>query len=148
MISYSNEEILHSIIYALLYGLAFSFFNFCFDIANTFFLSIFYRVKIVRKEDNNDIVLAKNRTGLGGFLVFMKIFLFSLGFMVLSYVALDGVVRIYMLVLCFASFYLAKNMIFNRVLDIFEKGLDNIMAIIYTFLIDFVNRIKGKKAKD
>ena len=50
---------------------------------------------------------------LGGFLTSLSIILFGLGFSILSYVSLDGQIRIYMLFFSFASFYLSKKAFLN-----------------------------------
>ena len=50
---------------------------------------------------------------LGGFLTSLLIILFGLGFSILSYISLDGQIRIYMLFFSFASFYLSKKVFFN-----------------------------------
>lgn len=56
-----------------------------------------------------------------GFMAAVGVVLFSLGFMLLSYYSLDGMLRLYMLVIAFSAFILTKKYIFDKIIVFLKK---------------------------
>ncbi len=117
MISFTTEEILASILYSLGYGALF----FVLISALRLLLSIVSAIPTIVKKQ---IVFSKvlplpdfkeciKPRGVGGVFLFLSIIAFSLGFVTISYISLDGMIRIYMLILSFAAFYLLNSAFFN-----------------------------------
>ncbi len=63
------------------------------------------------------------------FISAVGIVIFSLCFMLLSYLCLDGMLRGYMLVFSFTSFYLSKKYIFEKILLFFKKMAKKVINI-------------------
>lgn len=120
MISFSLGEILGSVIYALAYGVVFSVaFSLCRLIRGILFAlpeitieSIKYK-KIFPLPNFKQYIDPKI---IGPLFGFVWIIIFTLGFILISYFSLDGVIRIYMLLIAFASFYLS-NFLFCDILN-------------------------------
>ena len=90
--SFSFDEVFLSVILALIYGVIFS----------VFLSPILYFFK-------------------GAFVTAVSIIFFSFGFMLLSYVALDGELRMYMLLFSLSSFFLSKKYIFDRIFCLLKR---------------------------
>ena len=113
MMTFTTEEMFSSVIFALAYGAIFAIFlsfivilkqsislmldmlKTTLDFEKIFPLPSFGKMKINHKSNT--------------FISVVSIFLFAVGFSLLSYLSLDGQIRLYMLVLSFASFYLSKT---------------------------------------
>lgn len=116
MMTFSFAEILRSVFYAIIYG---CIFEFCvlviklikgvIEVAGESFQSIIHFKKLMPLPSFSEI---KTTDNLGPFLSAALILSFSLGFSLLSYIALDGEIRIYLLLISFASFYLSKFVFF------------------------------------
>lgn len=119
MINFSLEEITRSILYASSFGILFSFIYTGVRLFKSILLTIpeFIRELFVfdrlfyTPDFKKSMILMKN----GRLMTFISILLFSLGLVTVSYLSLDGEIRIYMIVFSFASFYLA-NIVFFRIL--------------------------------
>lgn len=112
MIAFSGREIAYSVISALIFGAGLSVLaslmevlgivfqnmrNFTRDIFKFEKLTELSSVKF-NKENQKKAIILRN----------IGIVAFTVGFILLSYFCLDGIIRIYMVILCFASFYLSK----------------------------------------
>lgn len=117
MISFTNPEIFLSIIYAVLYGGFFAFgysvlltVNSLIKSSSDIMLGILRFDKIFPLPRYKSLLNSQKH---GPIIAFLSIVFFSVGFVLLSYLSLDGIIRLYMLVLSFASFYLLKITIFD-----------------------------------
>ncbi len=123
MITFTYKEIADSILYAILYGVSFAVFYSALVLVRSIFYSLPDIVKKTVKFDKifplpNFSHVGKS-TKTGKILSFISPLLFCLGFCVLSYISLDGIIRIYMLILSSASFYLAKIAFYEFFIRIF-----------------------------
>ena len=118
---FTAEEIFRSIVSALIYGTFFEIlciiiYSFCTLISELISLPrkvFFYGGKLMSSPyatvaDNNSPTRVR---GAGAFVLIVKVLLFSLGFLLLSYYSLDGVIRAYLLLLSLSSLYLVRNLI-------------------------------------
>ena len=90
--SFSLSEIIASVIYAIIFGIGFS--------------AIWTPISLIFKSALS--------ASLG-------VVFFALGFLLLSYFTLDGMLRGYMLVFAFSSFILTKKYIFEKLADFLKK---------------------------
>ena len=117
MLSFTSEEIFASITHALLFGFIFAI-----------IVSLLLMIKGVTEglgQGIKEVIYfdrilplpsfkyLKNQSKPGGVLSVFLIFTFAIGFSILSYVSLDGELRLYMLIVAFASFYLSKFAFFG-----------------------------------
>ena len=130
--TFSAEEIFSSVIFALAYGAIFAVI-FSLTVVMKESLAVFFnmlknslRYDKIFPLPSYEKVKISNKTG--AFISVVSIFLFAVGFSLLSYLALDGQLRLYMLTLSFASFYLSKIAFF----DIFSR------VILFAFRISFI----------
>ena len=133
MIAFTTEEILLSIIYSIGFGVMFS----CLYSASLGLISL---LKSGSKIFAFFMVSAspfdgfKQKWGFrtyspGPVHSFLSIILFAIGYSITSYVSLDGEIRLYTLIVSFASFYLS-NSAFSIILNkIFLKFLSLILAL-------------------
>ena len=114
MIFFTIEEYFYSAIYALGLGIAYSAaLSFLqsimslFRILPTFFYEIFNYSHLFApfKVDRHLLKIRNKKSAIG---VFISILSFSFIFLLISYVTLDGVLRIYLLIVLFASFYVSN----------------------------------------
>lgn len=112
MMTFSSAEILESMICALIYGASFAaLLSLAMLIkglvvkSGEIFKEIIGFEKIFPLPRFKEIVFAQ---GCGAVLSFFAVVSFAVGFSMLSYYSLDGELRLYMLILSFASFYLSK----------------------------------------
>ena len=134
MISFTHAEILSSCIWAVMYGLFYCVL-YCISVSLTNLLSClpgdiksmlgFERIFPLPKFKH------EKTKSIGSLLIIILVFLYGLGFSLISYAALDGEIRLYMLVLSFASFYLSKNVFFN-----FEQST---IRLIYVALLKIIS---------
>lgn len=135
MMDFSFEEIISSVLYALIYGAGFSIFYMLislFFVMIRAFRQVFVEIISFDKILPSPTVKIDNtESGGGGFFAFLSVVLFFVGFLFLSYFTLDGVIRFYMLVLSSASVYILYSafygflrkvivMIFNHILFLFS----------------------------
>ena len=158
MMTFSTEEVFSSVIFALAYGAIFAIIlsfivvvkeslTVMLDMLKTtcgyekiFPLPRFKGVKISYKSS--------------AFISVIAVFLFAIGFSLLSYMSLDGQLRLYVLILSFASFYVSKIAffdIFSRVILLALKAFFIIIALIVRValwlpkrLYNHLNLIKNK----
>lgn len=112
MIGYSFKEIVFSVICALAYGALFamlsSFLSAMIQLARGIPKCIKTTVTMVERPRFRDLKGGIPKGSAPYFLTPLLMFIFALGFLLLSYFALDGSLRLYMLFLSFASLYLSK----------------------------------------
>ena len=138
MISFSINEILVSIGYAAGYGVAYSaIFSLCLLIRALIFSLSNILSDIFRFEKIFPLPSFKKHIKLserGAIFSFLSVIIFALGFILISYFALDGVVRVYMLFFAFAAFYLSKFVLFDFLNKIFVWFFDKLLMLLCLFL--------------
>ncbi len=157
MISFSIHEILLSLGYAAGYGVAYSaIFSLCLLLRAIIFSSAEIVAEIFKFEKLFPLPSFKKHIKLsdrGAVFSFFSVIIFALGYVLISYFALDGVVRIYMLVLAFASFYLSKFALFDFLSRIFVWIFDKLLMLLCLCLricftpIRFIARLVKRKFK-
>ena len=117
MMTFSAGEIFSSVVYALIYGIAFAM---MLSAIKAIKEGIYASLEYLKKLSWNDRIFSLprlkrvnfiHRTGAVAYA--LSILLFAVGFSLLSYLSLDGQIRSYMLILSFASFYMSKNAFFG-----------------------------------
>ena len=113
MMTFSAGEIFSSVVYALIYGIAFAMMLSAIKAIKEGVSSSF---EYLKKVSSNDNIFSLPRLKRVDFIHrtsavahALSILLFAVGFSLLSYLSLDGQIRLYMLILSFASFYMSKN---------------------------------------
>ena len=118
MIVFSTQEYLRLFISALFYGLFFAIFEFCFPLikftVKRFFLSVyrsvFYKGKLTIKPFKLDEQKEKSEYRLlSNILSTVKIILFTIGFILLSYCLVMGEIRLFALIGAFLSYLLSSK---------------------------------------
>lgn len=155
MIYFSFREILLSVGYAALYGVitALIFVSFL-SLKGLLSDLRAYSREIISYERVFSSIKAKRSEGeveLSAAATFFAIIFFFLGFILLSYHALDGEIRIYMLIVVFASFYLSKIAflsVFQKVIIRFFRFVLYVLIVILRLVImpfrSFYPKIKEK----
>ena len=69
---------------------------------------------------------------VSGFLIFVSVLLFSLGFVLISYISCDGEVRFYILIIAIASFCI--SIVFKWILELVIKLSNNMIFIVLIIL--------------
>ena len=134
MIAFTYGEIVSSILLAILYGCLYAV---LFSLVCLIVNMVLSLPKIIRDTLSFDKILPppsfknlKTDNSCGGFLSFICVILFTIGFLLLSYLALDGVIRIYMLILSFASFYLSKITFTEFLSRLFMAAFRRILSLL------------------
>lgn len=148
--SFSYSEIVHSVLYAVLYGgIYFSIFLFSriafSKIADLkkLLISLFVYPKITERSRCTEGLIKTS-----SLMTFFDILIFGLGFILLSYFSLDGCIRIYMAVISCSVFFTLKKFLFFRLHSLFlfiiycvEYPLIFILRII---ILPFIHLIRKK----
>ena len=138
MISFSINEIHLSIGYAAGYGVAYSaIFSLCLLLRAVIFSLSKILSDIFKFEKIFPLPSFKKHIKLserGAVFSFLSVIIFTLGFVLISYFALDGVLRVYMLVFAFASFYLSKFALFDFLNRLFVWIFDKLLMLLCLFL--------------
>ena len=157
MMGFDSGEIARSLLWAIIYGAGYSFVLYLLSMLFGLLGSVRdASIKIIRFEklfplpSFSEFKISCHSSW--GFTVF-SVFLFATGFSLLSYLSLDGEIRIYMLILSFASFYLSKiafSVIFSHLFAIafrfFLVLISLPVRIILLLLLYFPRRIcRGKR---
>lgn len=109
MIGFSFLEIINSLLYSFIYGLGASALYVV--VSNIYLIlkslpDLFYEIIIFDKILPSPNFKKCLKVGKKGpIFAFVSVFLFFIGFMLVSYFALDGEIRLYMLILSSAAFY-------------------------------------------
>ena len=156
MMHFSMTEVLWSLIYALIFGGCF----FLFYIAAVVLKSECKRIttlpRLIIKYDKifEKQAINKSRTdcSLGAVTKASLVILYSLGFVLLSYYALDGCVRMYLLFLSITTFLFLKIVLEDIILRFIKSVFDSVFYLIlilfriavFPFLRIFLN-FKARK---
>ena len=141
MISFSIDELLHAVICAAIFGAGYSA---LLSVLKPFLKMVLdFPISIINAFKNKGRVLDHNKSEIkpDGFAkrlmcwlyVFFAIHLFWIGFMLLSYYALDGTLRLYMLAIAVLSFYIAKKSVC--------LPLKRLSYLICSFILDIITVI-------
>ena len=150
MIAFTYQEIADSILFAIGFGVGFSVLysavlllrSIIFSLPDIF-CSIFVFDKILPLPSFSEIGKGQK---VGKILCFFSVVLFFVGFCLLSYIALDGIIRIYMLVLCSAAFYLSKITIFEFFIKVFLfifRFVLRLFTLVIRIIVSPVKRLKS-----
>ncbi len=134
MIHFSTGEMLFSLLYAIAFGVGFFLLFAAVSvlkkqikrIAALPILLVRYD-KILEKPTKNK---SRNADEAGAAMTFIFVILFALGFILLSYYALDGCVRIYILLLALVGFILPKGLLYERLFLIFDRIFDLVFYVV------------------
>ena len=117
MMTFSAGEIFSSVVYALIYGIAFAM---MLSAIKAIKEGIYASLEYLKNLSWNDRIFSLPSLKRVNFIHrtsavahALSILLFAVGFSLLSYLSLDGQIRLYMLILSFASFYMSKNAFFG-----------------------------------
>lgn len=138
MNNFTHIEILSSTIAAIFFGVGYGFFVCLLDVLICIIkgclsssVKLFYYEKIL---SSSRVIHIKNMQIKGRAYIFFKIILFSTGFMFLSYMMLDGLIRAYMLIV-YSAAYFVSNIAF---LNVFKRAIlylvDKIFFVIFIVL--------------
>ena len=132
--TFTREEIIFSVICSLAYGVLFSVLFCIVKISREIGLVFLHQFATApdsnSKSDNTEQKPSKFRGEIGAFTILFLSIAFTVGFCLMSYLSLDGEIRLYMLVLSFASFYLSKFAFFDFCERLILLFLDKIFWII------------------
>lgn len=141
MMTFSAGEIFSSVVYALIYGIAFAM---MLSVIKAIKEGIYASLEYLKNISKNDRIFSlpslkrvnfMHRTGAVAHA--LSILLFAVGFSLLSYLSLDGQIRLYMLILSFASFYLSKIVFF----DFLNKAIGFILSSAFFLLCPLVRML-------
>lgn len=140
--TFSIAELLFSVALALLFGICFCAFIIILDILIGAFSLIPGFFSMIISFDKllptPRLINVQTNRQKGPLYIFLSVLIFALGFSLLSYVSLDGEIRIYMLALAFASFYLSKfafcDFLTKIFLQLFSAGL-SLVALLLGWMI-------------
>ena len=146
MMTFSAGEIFSSVVNALIYGIAFAM---MLSAIKAIKEGIYASLEYLKNLSKNDRIFSLPSLKRVNFIHrtsavahALSILLFAIGFSLLSYLSLDGQIRLYMLILSFASFYMSKNAFFG-----FSKRIVFIALGIPVALIAMALRITLKISK-
>lgn len=131
MITFSIREIIFSALSAVIFGVVFSAFVCTLDmligVASSLPEFLIASVRFDKVFPPARLSVSARKRSVGPIYLFFCILIFALGFSLLSYISLDGEIRIYMLILSFASFYLSKisfcNFLTRAILWLFDGAI-------------------------
>ncbi len=138
MMGFSGREILLSVLYAFIFGLGYSLF---YQLILISFETLKSLPRLAREILGSEKIFPspsikkeiKDRK-FGAVFAFFSVFLFFVGFLLLSYLALDGQLRLYMLIISSASFYIFNSAFFVVLSNAFILLFDCLIFIFSTAL--------------
>ena len=142
MITFGVSEIFASMLYACIYGFLFSsIYSFITALFSSFkFLpkkisNIFHKPRLFSSLKTDRTIIENNPCGTS---IACFVIIFALGYVFLSYFALDGLIRLYMLVIAFASFYLSKFVFFGIFTFVFF-AVSDILVLITAYVLRIIS---------
>ena len=142
MIGFSGREILLSILYAAIYG---AIFCVVIELVKTFIRVCKAMPKILCSDFKN-IKYYMLKEAEGDVFAFLCVFSFFLGYLLLSYFSLDGQLRLYMLIISSAVYFLSK-MTFLKPLKSAISVVFAWIFFLFCFPIRSVSKFAGKMLK-
>ncbi len=141
MIYFTIDEIWRSMLIAVFYGIIYAIIRSCFITIYILCFDLIDSIKqiIVYEKPMEKVVFTKNALKKEGrpITIFISVVLYFIGYIIASYIALDGNLRIYVLILSSAAFYLSKTLIIDK----FEYYLSKILRFQLSFLTVFIRMI-------
>lgn len=126
--SFSFSEIINSVFCAIIYGCGYFVYFTILRIllsrlrdVKFFIRSTYDYSKITEKKRRGDVALKPSSVT-----AFFDIFIFGIGFILLSYFALDGCLRVYMVIVSSFVFFSLKKLLYSRTSCVAGKLLDHI----------------------
>lgn len=159
MIYFTADEIGRSLLIALAYGVFFCLIISLFDVIYGTIKDLFYSLKqiivyekITSEVNFVELKIKKEGSAAG---VFVSVVLFFIGYILISYMTLDGCVRIYMLIVSSASLFLLKLIICDKFVFLMRKILRSVICgfvialrtLLYP-LCRFYQKIRSKIVKN
>ena len=134
MIAFSTYETIISVLYAALYGACFCILYSLMIIIRNIINSLVDLMENIVCYDKIFVlpkgIVSKNDRNIGASFLFISIILYVIGIVLVSYAALDGIIRLYMIIISSALFFLLKFAFFNK----FNK----ILFAIFDYFLSFV----------
>jgi len=128
MMPFTVQEILRSLIYAAVFGIGFFlFFTVAAIIVNQIRRLRFLPSLIIKYDKISEKTIKNNgriENKSNSVSVSAAVVLFILGFLLLSYYALDGIIRIYLFLVSFISFAAAKQLFYKHIYSIINTIFD------------------------
>lgn len=138
MMDFNSAEICLSVLYAIIFGfcffILFSLMNICRDFLRGIipYLKEAVRFKRIFPLPSFNIYLKEGRSS--ALFLIISILTFSLGFILLSYLTLDLQLRLYMLVIYFASFYVSYFAFFAFLKSVFLRISGLLLSLVCILL--------------
>lgn len=133
MISFSTQEIIISVVYALIWGTVFcAGYSAALLVVNilkslqSIIKDIFVFDRIFALPDFEKYITHRSA---GPVNLFLSIILYTVGFNLISYFSLDGIIRAYMLFISSASFFISKIAFFDFLSKLFGKIISFALGI-------------------
>lgn len=153
MIFFSLNEIMISVLLAILYGACFAGFIDLFILFRNVIVSLPGLMRDVLEYDKlfnlPSEILKKNRYNINSISLFFCFLIYVIGFIFISYASLDGMIRIYMIVISSASLFVTKNKIFDKLYVVLFGAINFILGLlcvaIRVFLYPFKKVLFFKK---
>ena len=127
MMHFTFSEILQSLFHSLIYGVIFYLIYKLISTVLTFFRTlpnIIYRILHFSKSQKvTSLINCSEKQKCCGTLVSVYFIIFTIGFLLLSYYSLDGIMRAYTLLISLSSFFLCKRL--------FDKIFDSVFGFIF-----------------
>ncbi len=138
MMHFTSGEILISLLYAVVFGIGFFVF---YTSACIFKYELVRLIGVLPSTFRYDKILEKPtkiqgrcEKQQGVIFAFMSVIIFAIGFILLSYYALDGCIRVYLLLFALSSFFIPKVLFYEKIALIFEWIFE---ALFYALIIVF-----------
>ena len=135
MIYFTSGEILDSVILFLFYGCIFSLgLSLLKIILSSLDILTKGLFRAVLRPPSESLNLKVRVLPLSGGQIFFSILIFTLGYILASYYALDASFRVYTLLLSLLSFYLTERLLSGRITLLFMKLLCCVFSLFFTIL--------------
>ncbi len=132
MIAFSTYETIISVLYAALYGACFCILYSLMIILRNIINSLVDLMRNIVCYDKIFVlpkgIVSKNDRNIGAPFLFISVILYVIGIVLVSYAALDGIIRLYMIIISSALFFLLKNTFFSKLNKLFFVIFDYFMS--------------------
>lgn len=146
MIFFSLNEIMISVLLAILYGACFAGFIDLFILFRNVIVSLPGLMRDVLQYDKlfnlPSEILKKNRYNINSISLFFCFLIYVIGFIFISYASLDGMIRIYMIVISSASLFVTKNKIFDKLYVVLFGAINFILGLLCVAIRAFLYPLK------
>ncbi len=133
MIAFSTYETIISVLYAVLYGACFCILYSLMIILRNIINSLVDLMRNIVCYDKIYVmpkgIVSKNDRNISASFLLISVILYVIGIVLVSYAALDGIIRLYMIIISSALFFLLKNAFFSKLNRLFFVIFDYFMAL-------------------